>query len=363
MQTLQEYKCPCCGGAIAFDSTLQKMKCPYCDTEFDMETLASYDAGLNGEQDSMEWETSAGTQWQEGEADGLRTYVCKSCGGEIVGDENTAATSCPFCGNPVVMMGQFSGALKPDLVIPFKLDKNAAKAGLMQHLSGKRLLPKIFKDQNHIDEIKGIYVPFWLFDTDADAQVRYRTTKVRVRRDSKYDYTDTSHFLVNRSGSVSFEHIPVDGSTKMPDDLMESIEPFNFSAAVDFQTAYLAGYLADKYDVDAEQSIERANERVKRSTEEVFASTVHGYQTVITESSNIRLHGGKAKYALYPVWILNTTWQGKKYTFAMNGQTGKFVGDLPVDKSAAAKWTLGLSAVLSAAAYGAVWLLHLIGML
>ena len=261
------------------------------------------------------------------------------------------------------MMGQFSGALKPDLVIPFKLDKNAAKAGLMQHLSGKRLLPKIFKDQNHIDEIKGIYVPFWLFDTDADAQVRYRTTKVRVWSDSKYDYTDTSHFLVNRRGSVSFEHIPVDGSTKMPDDLMESIEPFNFSAAVDFQTAYLAGYLADKYDVDAEQSIERANERVKRSTEEVFASTVHGYQTVVTESSNIRLHGGKAKYALYPVWILNTTWQGKKYTFAMNGQTGKFVGDLPVDKSAAVKWTLGLSAVLSAAAYGAVWLLHLIGML
>lgn len=363
MQTLQEYKCPCCGGAIAFDSTLQKMKCPYCDTEFDMETLASYDAGLNGEQDSMKWETSAGTQWQEGEADGLRTYVCKSCGGEIVGDENTAATSCPFCGNPVVMMGQFSGVLKPDLVIPFKLDKNAAKAGLMQHLSGKRLLPKIFKDQNHIDEIKGIYVPFWLFDTDADAQVRYRTTKVRVWSDSKYDYTDTSHFLVNRSGSVSFEHIPVDGSTKMPDDLMESIEPFNFSAAVNFQTAYLAGYLADKYDVDAEQSIERANERVKRSTEEVFASTVHGYQTVVTESSNIRLHGGKAKYALYPVWILNTTWQGKKYTFAMNGQTGKFVGDLPVDKSAAAKWALGLSAVLSAAAYGAVWLLHLIGML
>ena len=155
----------------------------------------------------------------------------------------------------------------------------------------------------------------------------------------------------------------MDGSTKMPDDLMESIEPFNFSAAVDFQTAYLAGYLADKYDVDAEQSIERANERVKRSTEEVFASTVHGYQTVVTESSNIRLHGGKAKYALYPVWILNTTWQGKKYTFAMNGQTGKCVGDLPVDKSAAAKWTLGLSAVLSAAAYGAVWLLHLIGML
>lgn len=363
MQTLQEYKCPCCGGAIEFDSTLQKMKCPFCDTEFDVETLKDYDAGLHNEQDSMEWETSAGGQWKEGEAEGLRSYICKSCGGEIVGDENMAATSCPFCGNPVVMMGQFSGALKPDIIIPFKLDKKAAKAGLMRHLTGKRLLPKIFKDQNHIDEIKAVYVPFWLFDTDANAQVRYRATKLRTWSDSNYDYTETSHFLVSRGGSIGFEHVPVDGSSKMPDDLMESIEPYDFSAAVDFQTAYLAGYLADKYDVDAEESVERANARVKKSTEDAFAATVQGYATVTTESSNIRLHGGKAKYALYPVWLLNTTWNGSRYTFAMNGQTGKFVGDLPVDKAAAAKWTLGLSAVLSAAVYGAAWLLHILDIL
>ena len=363
MPTLQEYKCPCCGGAIEFDSSLQKMKCPYCDTEFDMETLASYDAGLKDEQDSMEWETSAGGEWQEGEANGLRSYICRSCGGEIVGDANTAATSCPFCGNPVVMMGQFSGALRPDFVIPFKLDKNAAKAGLQKHLTGKRLLPKIFKDQNHIDEIKGVYVPFWLFDTDADARVRYRTTKLRCWSDSEYNYTETSHFLVHRGGSVGFEHVPVDGSSRMADDLMESIEPYDFSDAVDFQTAYLAGYLADKYDVDAEQSIERANERVKKSADEAVASTVEGYDTVTAESSSVQLHGGKAKYALYPVWILNTTWKGQKYTFAMNGQTGKFVGDLPVDKAAARRWKLILTATFSAAVYAAAWLLWFLDIL
>ena len=360
---IQEYKCPCCGGAIEFNSSVQKMKCPYCDTEFDMETLASYDAGLKDEQDSMEWETSAGGEWQEGEANGLRSYICRSCGGEIVGDANTAATSCPFCGNPVVMMGQFSGALRPDFVIPFKLDKNAAKAGLQKHLTGKRLLPKIFKDQNHIDEIKGVYVPFWLFDTDADARVRYRTTKLRCWSDSEYNYTETSHFLVHRGGSVGFEHVPVDGSSRMADDLMESIEPYDFSDAVDFQTAYLAGYLADKYDVDAEQSIERANERVKKSAEEAFASTVEGYDTVTAESSSVQLHGGKAKYALYPVWILNTTWKGQKYTFAMNGQTGKFVGDLPVDKAAARRWKLILTATFSAAVYAAAWLLWFLDIL
>lgn len=363
MVTLQEYKCPCCGGAIAFDSTLQKMKCPFCETEYDMETLAGYDADLrNDTADDMQWETSAGSEWQEGEADGLRSYVCKSCGGEIVGDATTAATSCPFCGNPVVMMGQFSGALKPDIVIPFKLDKKAAKENLMKHISGKTLLPKIFKDQNHIDEIKGVYVPFWLFDTDVDAQVRYRATKIRNWSDINYVYTETQHFSVSRGGSIGFSGVPVDGSTKIADDLMESIEPFDLSGAVDFQTAYLAGYLADKYDVDAEQSIERANTRVKRSTEDAFAATLQGYSTAKPESSYIQLHGGKAKYALYPVWILNTTWNGNKYVFAMNGQTGKFVGDLPLDKSAATKWTLGLTAAFGAATYCAVLLLHMLGM-
>lgn len=193
--------------------------------------------------------------------------------------------------------------------------------------------------------------------------MRYRATKVRTWSDSDYDYTETSHFLVRRGGSIAFEHVPVDGSSKMADDLMESIEPYNFADAVDFQTAYLAGYFADKYDVTAEQSVERANERVKGSTEEAFASTVQGYATVTTESSNIELHGGKAKYALYPVWLLNTTWNGNKYTFAMNGQTGKFVGDLPVDKAAARKWTLGLTAVCSVAAYAVIWLLHIAGII
>ena len=150
MNLLQEYKCPCCGGAIEFDSTAQKMKCPYCSTEFDIETLQGYDDALKNEQpDDVQWETPAGGQWQNGETENLHSYVCKSCGGEIVGDETTAATACPFCGNPVVMMGQFAGTLRPDYVIPFKLDKKAAKAALLKHYGKKRLLPGVFKDQNH----------------------------------------------------------------------------------------------------------------------------------------------------------------------------------------------------------------------
>ena len=195
-----------------------------------------------------------------------------------------------------------------------------------------------------------------------DAKVRYKATKIRTWSDSDYNYTQTSYYMVHRGGSVGFEYVPVDGSTKMADDLMESIEPYNFGEAVDFQTAYLAGYLADKYDVTAEESIDRANERVKQSTEQAFAETVIGYDTVVAENTSVQFHGGKAKYALYPVWLLNTTWNGNKYTFAMNGQTGKFVGDLPVDKAAATRWTLVLAGAFTALTYGAATLLHFLGL-
>ena len=361
MAVLQEFKCPCCDGGIEFDSTLQKMKCPYCGSEFEMETLQAYDAELNGQpSENMTWDTAAGGQWQEGETEGLRIYTCNTCGGEIVADETTGASECPFCGNPVIMTGQFAGALKPDLVIPFKVDKKAAVAALHNHYKGKRLLPKVFKDENHIKEIKGLYVPVWLFDTDADALVRYRATRKRSWSDSQYNYTETQHFSVTRAGGIGFENVPVDGSTKMDDTLMESIEPFNIGDAVDFQTAYLSGYLADKYDVDAEASIDRANERIKKSTEEAFASTVQGYTSVIPVSSNIHLQNGRARYALYPVWILNTQWNGRKFTFGINGQTGKIAGDLPMDKNAFWSWMFGAAGAAAAAVFALSYLLWML---
>lgn len=333
MSAITEQKCPCCGGAVEFDVSSQNLKCPYCGTEFDIAALQQSEANeaTVREADSVNWNNqSAG--WAAGETDGMSVYGCNSCGGEIIADATTGATTCPYCGNQVVVKGQFSGALRPDLVIPFKLDKKAAKEAYKKYLKGKILLPKTFQDENHIEEIKGVYVPFWLFDADVDAKMRYRATRVRHWSDSNYDYTETQYYSIVREGNLGFDRVPVDGSTKMADDLMESIEPFDFTDAVDFQTAYLSGYLADRYDVDAEKSIERANERIKRSTEEVFEGTVRGYTSVVPESKSIKLSGGKAKYALYPVWLLNTAYENKKYTFAMNGQTGKFVGNLPVDK-------------------------------
>ena len=97
MAVLQEFKCPCCDGGIEFDSRSQKMKCPFCDTEFDVETLVSYQKDLQeAADDDMQWDVAAGQEWTEDETTGMRTYVCETCAGEIVGDANLGATACPF---------------------------------------------------------------------------------------------------------------------------------------------------------------------------------------------------------------------------------------------------------------------------
>ena len=344
--------CPACKAELNCDTGEKEASCPGCGAEFEVEALLAYAARKEEKKpDNMTWDTQAGGQWQQGETDGLRVYSCKQCGGEIVADETTGATACPYCGNPVVLTGHFAGSLKPDLVIPFQVDKKAAIETLNNHYKGKKLLPKVFKDQNHIEEVKGLYVPVWLFDADADAQVEYEATKVRTWSDSDYDYTETRHYAVIRGGTLGFADVPVDGSTKMDDTLMESIEPFDISGAVPFQAAYLPGYLADKYDVDADASIGRANERIKQSTEDAFRSTVVGYTSVTTVDSNVRLENGRARYALFPVWILNTQWKGQKFTFAINGQTGKIAGDLPMDKGLFWKYLLTVSGAVAALAF------------
>jgi DNA-directed RNA polymerase subunit RPC12/RpoP len=182
LSTITEQKCPCCGGAVEFNVGAQKLKCPFCDTEFEISDMPQVEE--NNAVEAINWNSQA---WAAGETDGMNVYSCKSCGGEIVADAATGATSCPYCGNQVVMKGQFSGAFRPDLIIPFKLDKKAAKEAFKKHLKGKKFVPKGFLSDNKLDEIKGIYVPYWLFTCDAYSQMTFYGEKIKKWSDSNFD--------------------------------------------------------------------------------------------------------------------------------------------------------------------------------
>ena len=326
--TTTNYQCPACTGPLRYSPETGKTECEYCGSVYE---LAEIEA-LYRKEDAKAANTAAPqSDWGEA-ANGMKTYSCPSCTAELICDETTAATSCPYCGNPTVVPGQFHGMLKPDFVIPFRKEKEDAVAALKQHYHKRFFLPKSFKDENHIQEIQGVYVPFWLLDGEAGGSADFKATRSRSYVRGDYRITETAHYTVYRSGSMEFEKIPVDASTKMPDGHMDSIEPYDYSELKPFSTAYLPGFLADKYDVEAEDSWVRAEERCAGSLRDALRDTVNGYDTVSETDNRIGVSHGQARYALLPVWMLSTKWQGQNFLFAMNGQSGKLVGDLPVDK-------------------------------
>ena len=343
MPEVINYKCPGCGAPLRYDPAGGQLACGNCGRTFEIEAVQqaeqmTQDTAEHG----IEWNLGPGDAWTEAEAQQLRTYHCPSCGAEIVVDASTAATECVYCGNASIMPGALSGSFRPDAVLPFVKTREEAVAAYRKLIEGKKLLPKPFAAKKQLDRITGVYVPFWLFECQAECDLSFRAERVTAHTRGRERVTDTEHFLVHRGGTLDFEGVPVDGSSKFDDALMESIEPFDYTQMHPFDTAYLPGYQAERYDVDAQAAQARANERIRESTVEAFRGTVMGYTSLTPQSVNLRTRHSRVLNVMAPVWMLNTRWQGKTYTFAMNGQTGRLVGDLPTDGAAAWRYRLGL---------------------
>ena len=329
---MTNYQCPACTGPLHFVGSTGKLQCDYCGSKFTVQEIeALYKdkdeaaaAAAAEAQAKEEQRREEDNQWQDPQSNwardqGLKVYNCPSCGAELICDETTAATSCPYCNNPSIVPGQLSDMLKPDYVIPFKLDKEAAKTALKNYYRGKKLLPRAFSEKNHIEEIKGVYVPFWLFDGTAEADMSYQGTRVSSVTQGDTIITTTDYYRVHRAGTVDFERIPVDASSKMPDAHMDAIEPFDYSELKPFSNAYLPGFMADKYDVQPETCYQRADERAEATAGDLMDRTVSGYSTCVPERRQIRIRRGKVSYALLPVWLLSTRWNGKNYLFLEMG--------------------------------------------
>ena len=329
---ISNYKCPACGAPIHFSEKSGKIECEYCGSSYE---VAEIEALFENKNENKSDEGNSTKEESNSEnTETMNIYNCPSCGAELYCDKSTVAANCPYCDNPVVMSGEFK-IEKPDYILPFKLDKNAAISSLKSHYKGKLLLPKIFSEQNHLEEIKGVYVPFWLFDSEVSGAVSYHGTKSTIHREGDYKVTDTAHYNIYRAGNMQFERVPVDGSEKMPDDYMDSIEPYDYSELKPYSPAYFPGFLANKADVHKNTCWERAKKRCHKTAISSFRDTVSGYGTLNEISKNLNVKNNDIKYALMPVWLLTTKWQDKTYLFAMNGQTGKLVGNLPVDKNKA----------------------------
>lgn len=355
------YRCLHCGGELAWNPEVQRWKCDYCDSEFSLEELERA-----GKAKAAEETVEKGKRAEEGESatDGTETaqgshlveYTCSYCGAKIITDAVTAATFCAYCQNPVVISEQLVGDFAPELLIPFAKTKEKVMEEYRTFIK-KPLTPKYFYQKNNIEKLTGVYIPFFLYDAKGEGYLDIHGTRVSIWQDSRNRYTKTDTYRCEMEGSMEFEHVPVDASSKTNDDAMDSIEPFDFSKMVEFSPAYLAGFMAERYDVEEEETKSRMERRVNQSLKNQLLSKTPPYDSrnIVQESFQHQIR--KKQYVLLPAWILNTTYKGKAYLFAMNGQTGKFVGNLPIDKKKMLFYGIGTFVASFAACFALVRLI------
>ncbi|MBE5864206.1 MAG: hypothetical protein E7295_15405 [Lachnospiraceae bacterium] len=352
MGDLNQFQCPCCGAKLTFDGEKQMMSCMYCDSTFSMEQIMAEEKAKEemAGGSNMEWSSSASSviTGQDGKIEG---YSCPACGAQMVADENTAATECPYCGNFSIIKTSFEGMYRPEVVLPFIVTKEKAKEALNNFTKGKTLLPDAFVNRNRIDSITGLYVPFWLYSCHADGTIYYEGVKSKTWEDNDYKYTKKDYYRMIRSGGMDFDRIPVDASTKMDDAIMDSLEPFDLSKAVGYDAAYFSGYLADRYDVQEVDARPRANERVENSFRDRLREEVKEYEEIKSTAEKINLSNAKAEYAMLPVWMMTTEYENQKYVFGINGQTGQMTGSLPIDKKKEAIQFMLTGAIAAAVAF------------
>ena len=338
------YKCPNCGSDMAFDSDTGMLTCASCNRRDNIDDFPK---------------SNIETVFEEEDA---REYHCKNCGAMLITDSDTTATKCSFCGAGVVLLDRLSGGLAPSRLIPFKVSKEQAMKAFRAWCKNGLLTPKGFMTGDRVKGITGMYVPFWLYDLNSRIEVNALATRIRRYSRGDYIYTETSYYDIYRDLTVDYVKVPVDASEKMDDQLMDKLEPYHYNELKEFNTPYLAGFIAEKYNFDYKELLPRAVSKIRGYIDTYIASTITGYTGINYKRKDIDTNKRDVYYTLLPVWMVYYDYKGSEYIFAMNGQTGKVVGKPPISGKKVASWFAGIAGgtfiglkILSLVLGGGLW--------
>jgi hypothetical protein len=271
-----------------------------------------------------------------------------NCGGVLVAGEKTCATHCEYCGAPLVLADRLSGDKRPAYVLPFSLDRKAAEDAFKKWCRNGLFSPKGFMSAKNIQNLQAMYVPYWLYDLDTTVSVRGTATRVNVYMRGETEYTETSFYDVERQMRLEYTKVPHDASEKMDDTLMAKLQPYRFEDLKVFQMPYLAGFQADQRDYDDKELLPLVKQQVEGYASDYARGTISGYTGVRINQQHVSYDRIHSDYVYLPLWFISYRYRDSDYVFAMNGQTGKVIGEPPVSRGKAAGWFIGLSAVIFA---------------
>ena len=288
------YKCPNCDGGLVFDPASQKYHCEYCLSDFTQEELERLSPEMNRrELEYQEPDCREPNRREPGSAEARPVlYTCPSCGSQIVTDETTAATFCYYCHNPVALAGRLEGQFRPD------------------------------------------YVPYWLYSCRVDGELDAQGTRLRTWDTAGMRYTETTVYDVKRQGTMEVDHVARNGLSKANRQLVDSVLPYRMNDKENFSMGYLSGFLAENRDMEKEQFVLDVQTEVRQFALQSLQDQAGSYSSMQVRKKEAGIRDEKWSYALLPVWTLtyNDKARGKIYYFALNGQTGKICGKLPVDR-------------------------------
>lgn len=333
--SVYSYKCPNCGASLEYKPQNGLLSCEYCLSSFTEEEIDKY---LKENPDAIEEQSkdSEDNHIHHNHKDNdykIRGYNCASCGAEVVTDDTTLTTFCYYCHSPVVITDRVQGEFKPNKVIPFKFDKEEAQRRFLAWVKNKRYVPKSFYSQSQLEKITGMYLPYWGIDSKFNLDLKGVGYKKHVYMSGRTEYTETSSYEIIRKGNFSIDNVMELAYSKADKGLIDSITPYDLKEAQDFKVYYLNGFFSEIYDKKKEDVEATLRKRILSYQTSYIEDLFIGYDRKNIEKREIKLDSEKWNYTLLPAWMLTYDYQGKKYIYAMNGQSGKSFGELPIDKS------------------------------
>lgn len=349
MSELISYKCPNCGGDLRYMPEKGDYGCAYCDSHFDLAALEKLYESQGASSDAAGAE--AEKEQSAAESGEMLQYSCPSCGAEIVTDESTAATFCYYCHNPVVLSGRLGGAYRPDYVVPFAIERKRALEIFDSWIRQKKFVPRAFYNKQQIEKFSGVYFPYLLYSCEVSGSIDVNARRIERSRAGDYENITTSTYHIRREGTLPVNSVAKNALKKANSVLVEGVQPFNTEGLKPFHMSYLSGFLAERKDTEPEELAQAVEQEVRSYALSRLKSSISGYEDVTVSGDNLKLSRAEWKYALMPVWTMTYKDPGsdKLYYFSLNGQSGKVIGELPVDRKALALYFLQIFVPLLAA--------------
>ena len=323
------YECPNCNANLKFDIPTQKMLCEHCGTSMDPYAFQkSRDA-----EEHTSTETVYTVEEQEYE---VTVFTCPQCGGELISDDNTAATFCNFCGGATILDSRISREKRPTFIIPFKKTREDCEQAYVHMMKRSLFAPKELKEKSYISRFRSIYMPYWIYTAEKNGRVTFGASEKR----RSGDYIITTLYRLHSDVEAKYKGFAYDAASAFSDALSNAIAPFDWREAKPFTPAFLSGFYADAEDVDPELykddvqdivSVELGKDMEQDETCRKFTLGDDMYDVMRPEDV-------QSKLAMFPVWFLAYRYKDRVSYTVVNGQTGKAAGSVPVDKG---KFLLG----------------------